>query len=163
MSKFADISFVESETKDGKELKERIRLLCDGSVRVGFFGGRHFKTDRSGNTKDIVLIAAENELGTPKIPSRPFMSMSADELNGRDGDVIEKNGVEYIQKGGSTTDVFERIGKACVGVIRKVINSGKFVPNSPVTVAIKGRNKPLIDTGTMMNSVEYEIQKKGGG
>ena len=44
--------------------------------------------------------------------------------------------------------------------IRKYIKSGSFTENAPSTVKQKGSSRPLIDTGTLRNSIRYEIVKK---
>ena len=153
------ISVKDTVTPEGKELKRKVRLLCGTSVNVGFFGGRHFEKK---NNIDVVKVAATNQYGTDKIPSRPFMSMSADVMQDRNADTFVKYAIEFIHNGGGVSEVFEKIGKLCSQIIREVIGNGDYVPLSPVTIARKGSSQPLIDTGTMKRSVEYEIKGKGG-
>ena len=155
-----NIQIEDTETADGVLLKDKIKLLDGKAVRIGFFAGRHFNAGRDGKTRDVAFYAAINELGTPKIPSRPFLRMSADDLDGKDGDEIASYGSEYLQGSGSADDVFTRIGKLCVNLIKRTINTGNFVPNAPSTIRRKHSDKPLIDTGTMLRSVEYEIGGK---
>lgn len=39
------------------------------------------------------------------------------------------------------------------------LNGRPFAPNSPVTVARKGHNRPLIDSGTLLhNTIHYDVQ-----
>ncbi len=41
----------------------------------------------------------------------------------------------------------------------KAIDTGVKPANAPSTVAHKGSSKPLIDTGQLKNSIEWEIQE----
>lgn len=47
---------------------------------------------------------------------------------------------------------------ALVGMSRakRDIQSGKFTPNAPTTVALKGSSKPLVDTGELFKSITGE-------
>ena len=42
--------------------------------------------------------------------------------------------------------------------IQNTISNNNFIENPPHIVKIKGRNQPLIDSGKMRNSVDYEIK-----
>lgn len=37
-----------------------------------------------------------------------------------------------------------------------------WAPNSPVTIALKGSSRPLIDTGQLRRSIVYVVRKRGG-
>jgi hypothetical protein len=41
--------------------------------------------------------------------------------------------------------------------LQESIRSLKDPPNAPSTIKRKGFDSPLIDTGTMLNSVDYEV------
>ena len=41
--------------------------------------------------------------------------------------------------------------------IQDTIDEQNFVPNAALTVALKGHNKILVETGTLRNSVEAKI------
>jgi hypothetical protein len=44
--------------------------------------------------------------------------------------------------------------------IKGKIKSNIPPPNSPATLVLKEGNRTLIDTGLMLNSIEYEVVKK---
>jgi len=46
---------------------------------------------------------------------------------------------------------------ACKNYIKAGNN---LAPNAPSTIAQKGSSKPLIDTGSMLNSITYAVRKK---
>ena len=47
--------------------------------------------------------------------------------------------------------------------VQKEIVDGSFEPNAESTIKKKGSDKPLIDTGTMRQSVTYVVRKVGEG
>lgn len=57
---------------------------------------------------------------------------------------------------------FHKAGMIGRDACKKYIqDGGKLAPNAPMTVAMKGSSKPLIDTGSMLNSITYAVRKKG--
>lgn len=53
----------------------------------------------------------------------------------------------------------DRLGVMCVGQLRRSINdSNEYLPNAPATKKAKGSERPLIDTGTLRRSVDFEIK-----
>lgn len=46
--------------------------------------------------------------------------------------------------------------------LQNVIEAWNNPPNSPLTVSVKGFNNPLIDTGTMLDTVQAKVIRKGG-
>ncbi|MBP5726755.1 MAG: hypothetical protein J6Y48_06735 [Clostridia bacterium] len=56
---------------------------------------------------------------------------------------------------------FNKAGMVAQNACKNYIKEGtNLAPNSPVTIAIKGSSKPLIDTASMMNSITYAVRKK---
>ena len=51
------------------------------------------------------------------------------------------------------------IGAKSVGMIQQEIVDGNWTPNAPSTIAKKGSDHPLIDTGLMRQSVHYVVKK----
>lgn len=54
-----------------------------------------------------------------------------------------------------TRALYTRVGNYMVSSTQRKIRSGSFVPNAPLTVAVKQNNKPLRDTGLLMASISY--------
>lgn len=119
---------------------------------------------QQGATNDGLLIAEYatwNEFGTRTIPSRPFMrsyfDSSIDDLTR-----FSARGIAMVISGrGTMNQFFNAAGVRMVNGVKKSINNGAWVPNSPVTIALKGSDKPMIDTGVMLNSVTFAIHKYG--
>ena len=69
-----------------------------------------------------------------------------------------KSQVEQIIQGGMTgQQAYENLGTFIVQKIKKTIASGNFAALNPQTVKKKGHSKPLMDTHSLYNSINYEI------
>lgn len=144
-------------TDDGKRIFRELDKLASQMVAVGFQQGD--VTEESG--VDICDVAAFNELGTEHIPSRPFMRQSIDGNADKITEFMQSKVDEII--GGKTADqVLKEIGIFQKGLVQETIKEGDFAPNAPATIRKKGSATPLIDTGLMRQSVNYQIKKKGG-
>lgn len=146
------------KTADGIKLEQTLKELAQLEVRVGFQGGEAVEE----NGADIASVAAWNELGTAHIPSRPFIRQSVDN---HEGEIIEflESKKEDILNGASAEQVLTEIGIFQKDLMQAEITDGGFAANAPSTVRKKGSSVPLIDSGRMRQSVNYQIKAKGGG
>ena len=145
-------------TPDGKRLNKMLKELNDKQVRIGFQHGKATEDDGT----DVCDVAAWNELGTVNMPSRPFLRKSVDE-NGEKINSFMKSMKREILKGTSAEQILKLIGIFQKDLIQEKITEGSYVPNAASTIRKKGSSKPLIDTGRMRQSVNYQIKKKGDG
>ncbi len=145
-------------TADGKKLQEMLKVLAEKEVRVGFQAGK--ATEEDGT--DICDIAAWNELGTVHIPARPFLRQSVDDNVSKINSFLQSKKKDLV-RGVSAEQVLKEIGIFQKDLIQEKITEGNFTPNAESTVKKKGSSKPLIDTGRMRQSVNYEIKSKGSG
>ena len=65
-----------------------------------------------------------------------------------------QNGLYY-----SARDVIRNVGKYMVSRIRAGIDQKMFLPNAPMTIAIKGFDKRLFEKGTLYNSIKFRSKK----
>lgn len=145
-------------TADGKKFEKMLKELAEKEVRVGFQHGK--ATEEDGT--DICDIAAWNELGTVHIPARPFLRMSVDDNESKINSFLQSK-KKQLASGTSAEQILKEIGIFQKDLIQEKITEGSFEPNAESTVKKKGSSKPLIDTGRMRQSVNYEIKAKGGG
>ena len=145
-------------TADGKKLQKMLKELAEKEVRVGFQAGK--ATEEDGT--DICDIAAWNELGTVHIPARPFLRQSVDDNVSKINSFLQSKKKDLV-RGVSAEQVLKEIGIFQKDLIQEKITEGNFTPNAESTVKKKGSSKPLIDTGRMRQSVNYEIKSKGSG
>lgn len=145
-------------TPEGIKLQKVLKELADKEVRIGFQHGKATEDDGT----DVCDIAAWNELGTSGMPSRPFLRKSVDENEVKINAFLQSKKNDLI-RGVSAEQMLKEIGIFQKDLIQEKIIEGDFVPNAESTVRKKGSSKPLIDSGTMLKSVNYVIQKKGSG
>lgn len=150
------VKVTDKVTADGKKLQKILKELADKEVRVGFQQGK--ATEEDGT--DICDIAAWNELGTVNMPSRPFLRMSVDDNSDKINSFMSAQKRSII-KGESADRILKKIGIFQKDLIQEKITEGSFAPNAPSTIKAKGSSKPLIDTGRMRQSVNFEIKQKG--
>lgn len=135
-------------TPAGERYFAELEKLTKLEVQVGFQDG------------EVAEIAAYNELGTSSIPARPFMRQSFENHGGELQAACDQVN-ETLNGGGSCESALEELGVFVKGLMQNEIVSGGFEPNSPVTVARKGSDTPLIDTGHMRQSVNYVVKGRG--
>ena len=106
-----------------------------------------------------VDIALYNEFGTYRIPARPAVRIASDENQRNWGDIIEAEVGTIIGGGGGKAQMCKRVGKQMVKDIQSIFgDTSKLAPNAPSTIKRKGRNEPLIDTGTLRSKVSYRVE-----
>ena len=150
------VKVTDKVTADGKKLQKILKELADKEVRVGFQQGK--ATEEDGT--DVCDIAAWNELGTVNMPSRPFLRMSVDDNSDKINSFMSAQKRSII-KGEPVDRILKKIGIFQKDLIQEKITEGSFAPNAPSTIKAKGSSKPLIDTGRMRKSVNFEIKQKG--
>ena len=115
------------------------------------------------NGKSVAEIAAIQEYGTDKIPSRPFMRQTFD----KNKNAIAKMSAAVLgriqRRKTHRTVVASMVRELANGMaqaIKKEIKAGNFTPNAPSTIARKGRSEPLQDTERMVNSIRGRVDTK---
>lgn len=114
---------------------------------------------KAENGASYVDIAAWNEYGTSRIPSRPFIRISAD-TNKAAWAKMAQQCVNDVIDGDSPRDAAQVVGHRMVEDIRKVFgDTSKLKANAPSTIKKKGRNEPLVDSGEMRRRVNFRIEE----
>lgn len=157
MSSLRDVGFFDLSPQ-GEAAIKRLEELRGLSIEVGY---QSDQMAEDGETS-LAEIAYWNHFGTVDkdgqvmIPARPFM----DTLDLQQDQLFEFSG-QALEVLGSSREVAEAIGSKAKSMIQDAIRNGDWAPNAPSTVKKKGSDKPLIDTGTMRQNVQYVI-KEGG-
>jgi hypothetical protein len=121
-------------------------------VRVGFLEGATYP-----DGTPVGLVAAVNEYGAPSrgVPPRPFFrNMIAD----KSADWPEALGKTLQATGLDQTKALELMGQGVAAQLRQSIVETDSPPLAQSTIDRKGSSKPLVDTGHMLNSVDYEVK-----
>lgn len=133
------------------------------SVRVGIIGAQAGKVHK-GTAKTNAEIGAINEFGSIEhnIPARSFLFMPIKE---KLPSVINSLGPDFFNRlTKENLDIFfKNLGLECEGIIDDAFASrgfGKWKENAPSTIAAKGSDSPLIDTGQLRRSITSKVIKK---
>ena len=142
--------------KGGQKLENALARIArkldrTGTLQVGYFAGATYPTGVS-----VPMVAAIQNFGAPSrgIPPRPFFS-NAVAKNKRNWPKEIKD--KLVATNYDTAETLNYIGERIVGEVQESITSGHFVKLKPATIARKGFDTPLIDTGRMLQSVSKRI------
>ena len=97
---------------------------------------------------------------TINIPSRPFTRSAFDKGVRKLISFVQKTYGLMVDDKISPKRFLNQIGIFHTNQIKQSIRGGNWTPLHPATIEQKGSTKPLIDTGTMLNSVKHKITKK---
>lgn len=148
-------------TKDNvPALRKALKYLIDNDVLVGVPQSR---TQRKSGTITNAALAYIHNTGSParNIPARPFMEPGIKNATERISQLMRqvanaalKGNQPAVRRG------LESVGLVAQNSIRSKINEGIPPPLKHPRPG-KSRDKPLIDTGQMRNSITYVIRRKG--
>lgn len=156
--------------RGGNKLKAFLRRAKTAKARsvkgvdVGYFSDARYppvRTGKNGGQKQkpvpVAAVAAWNEFGTKdgRVPERPFIRQA---IKGADKDLIEvlKENIDPLDMV-LTRQTAGKMGQVMVGRIQRSITTLRTPPNAPATIRKKSSSNPLIDTGTLRQSVTYKI------
>ncbi len=123
------------------------------SVEIGFLENSTYP-----DGKPTALIASIQEFGAParNIPPRPFFRQMITAKSGEwpkaVADLLKANDFDAAL-------TLDQTGAAIAGQLRQSIVDFSGVPLSPKTIARKGFDKQLVDTGHMLDSIDHAVKE----
>ena len=138
------------------KLFKNTKYLNKHIVKVGVLDGSY----DNKNNKTIASIGLIQELGsiTLKIPARSFIKEPLnDNLTKKIKELSNINNKLYrllLNNPNKLLDVLGLMGK---NIIQDSFIHNDWLPNSPITIQKKKSSKPLIDTGLLRKSIDYEV------
>lgn len=120
-------------------------------LRVGFLSNATYP-----DGTPVAMVAAIQNFGAPAagIPPRPFFSNMVKDDSPNWGDNVA---TALKAKDFDATEALKLVGNDIAGKLRQSIIDTNEPPLKPATIRRKGFDKALIDTSTMINSVDYEV------
>lgn len=142
-------------------LRKRLGEAAHSTVKAGVLGSSA-KSEHGGIT--TVELAVVHEFGVPgHTPERSFVR-SAFATHRQDYKSALKVELKRLYRGDTSVKAaLQKLGASMQADIKNGIRARIPPPLSPTTVARKGSDVPLIDTGQLINSVHFEVEMKGGG
>lgn len=142
--------------KGGDKLKAALaaisrKVASGGALKVGFLEGATYPDGTS-----VPMVAAVQNFGAPSrgIPPRPFFTnMVSDKSPGWGpslGRILANNDMDVGRS-------LALMGEGIKGQLQQSIRDTNEPPLAQSTIDRKGFDKPLVDTGHMLNSVGYEV------
>jgi hypothetical protein len=127
------------------------RVSKPGTLECGFLEDATYPDGTS-----VATVAAMNEFGVPahNQPPRPFFR---DMIAAKSPDWGVTMGALLKANDGDGNKVLALMGDGIAGQLRDSIVALTSPPLSPTTVARKGSSKPLVNTGVMLQSVDYRV------
>ena len=109
--------------------------------------------------RPIASVAAANEYGVPErnVPPRPFMKRTVDG-NARKWATYVRNELPKMEPM-DLRIMAVRVAGLAINDTKRTIDELMYPPNAPSTIRNKGFNNPLIDTGTMRDTVTWDYEK----
>jgi hypothetical protein len=115
------------------------------------------------NGEKISDVLAYNHFGTETIPPRPVLRMAAERLSAK---FVKERLQAYMTNVRRNpkdakrleTVFLQDLGRQSITEAKKIIDSGgELQHNAPATVAKKGFNKPLFESGELQKKLSYEV------
>lgn len=133
-------------------LARRMATLAKLQPKVGFF------EDKYDDGMPVATVASWNEHGTRFHPERPFMKETANDAKTRQAmlKLMVKAAQASISGTGNARSIMSLVAKLLVGEIKATIANYPG-HNSLATIEAKGFDRPLYDTGKMLESVKFKF------
>ena len=139
-----------------KEIQRRMTELSKKQVVVGAIDG----SSRDGMTNADLL--AIHEFGSKRnnIPERPVLRTTlANNVNGIEK-ALSKKVADCLKGDLSVDEAYSHVGIFVKNEVLNTFDKNSFEPNKQKTVDRKKSSKPLIDTGTLRASINYEVRNR---
>lgn len=149
------------------ELRENLKHVPHYIIEIGVVDQRtnRKETAKVGITNADLMFIHENGSPTRSIPSRPVLQMTIDWARvNLINETLTKFYKVLIESSFNYPLAEKEFEKMCMRMqtyARKIIysNDGRLAPNAPSTIARKGDNHPLFDTGQLARSITCTLRK----
>ena len=111
----------------------------------------------SNGIRGNAMIAMVHEFGI-NVPERSFLRSTVLEQADKYARIFATNIPDAIKNGTPAYEAYSKLGTIAMNDVRLKIASGEFAALAPATIKRKKSSKPLIDTGNLRQSINYEIR-----
>lgn len=154
------LSIVDKD-KYWKQLEHTIKGLNKTVIKVGI----QKDAGKNENGQYIADYGAANEFGVitakNKIPARSFLRSTTDENNGWKKE-IDQAYIDILEGKSTSINALTKVAvKATDDIVTKIDKGDpSWPPNAPGTIERKRSSRPLIDTGFLRKSIQYQFEVK---
>lgn len=145
------------DDKVWRKLRKQLEKVGDLEVRIGILGSE------GGNSKkgdlSLVEIATVHEFGSPaaNIPERSFLRSTLDREQRRITQMSARLAKAIVQHGVTVERALGVLGAFVQSKVKARIRSNIPPKLAPATIARKGSSVALIDTGQLINSIQWKV------
>lgn len=109
----------------------------------------------------VFQVGMIHEFGVPEknIPRRSFIRVPIENNIKEITKLIENNHRLVLEKGMQTKVALDLIGIKAQNVIKESFRNNNWKANSRATIKRKGSSRPLINTGQLIGSISYIVEK----
>ena len=116
-------------------------------------------TDGRGGAIGNAALLCLHEHGSPQrgIPARPLLEPAMESA----GESVAGAAAEALSAalcGCDARAALEPLGRAALDAVLACFDAACWPPNAPSTVAHKGRNEPLVETGALRSALTCEVR-----
>lgn len=151
-----------AEFKELVDIEAMMKELASKKLEVGFF-----EHSRYEDGTPVAGVASIQEFGSVAnhIPPRPFFNPALEKNEKKYAKIMAKNFENILEGKINTSQALGQIGEFAKGDIQTSIKAVDSPPLSERTLAARAEKhskgkfstKPLVDTGLMIQSVDYEV------
>lgn len=149
-----------------EDVTERVNSLDRAHVKVGVLqsqGGNQIHDPESGLT--MTEIAAIHEFGSPAagIPERSFIRSTFNVVRAADLQaLVRRLAKQVVHAQMPITQALGILGQWGAAAVKNTIRTKRTIGPEPqelkpATIAAKGSSTPLVDTGRLLNTINYEV------
>lgn len=156
-------------------MKSRLTKGRNLVVEIGWFRGNYHVNESGGvgwmlPTAQIAKWNEEGHLtggkyGVHYVPPRPFFRtgfIHSIESDRQTRESFVRFTIEVAEGRMTWQQVYNKLGAMLLIRLQKAIKMDIYVKNTPLTISLKGHSTTLIDTGQMLNTIEYRIGSRKG-
>lgn len=141
-----------------KKFFKKLRVLDGHEVVVGIPAKEGEEEYEKG--APLIMIASVHEFGYEDIPQRSFLRDTFDINANKYDKFLRQASKKVAKKGENPKKAYFMLGEIARGDVIKRINQGIDPPLKPATIARKKSSLPLVDTGTLKNSIRAVVRKE---
>jgi hypothetical protein len=148
-----------------RKIRAQVSALGRTHVRIGVLGSKGGNASHDGIT--MVELAAIHEFGSPAahIPERSFIRRTFDVERVAVSAMSAKLAKAVVARRMDHTRALGLLGAWGASAVKNIISKGQHIPPplKPATVARKGSDRPLVDTGRLVGAIQFEVIGAGAG
>lgn len=147
------------------KIRKSVKDIHQENVQVGYFAGQ----GQHASGLSFPALMAIHEFGTDDIPKRPVFQITAFGAKPQKSSRIKsaiRNWSSNLTGRADAKLLLDTIGKYYQKELQSLFgDTSALASNSPITIRIKGRDEPLVDSGELRdnlayrNSIDEEIKK----